>query len=136
MQRTPFSYERLLSLETGKAELFFEEKITNLGGEELPFMWGHHPAFGAPFLDGSCVLDVPEAVVESVLTGSPAARVADGVCQPWPLVSAKDGGKLDLRFIPENGGHTADMLFISGLEKGWYALTNRSLGSGFCPALG
>ena len=131
MQRTPFFYERLLSLESGKAELIFEERVTNLGGEELPFMWGHHPAFGAPFLDGSCVLDVSGAEVESVLKGSPAARVADGIRQTWPLVNGKNDEALDLRYIPENGGHTTDMLFLTDLKQGWFALTNRNLGLGF-----
>ena len=131
MQRTPFLYERFLRLESGKADLVFEEKITNLGGETLPYMWGHHPAFGTPFLDGSCVLDVSGAVVESLVNGGPAARVADGIRQTWPLVEGKNGEKLDLRYIPENGQHTMDMLFLTDLEQGWYALTNRSLGLGF-----
>src|SRR5581483_6587552 len=31
------------------------EVLTNLSGHEVEVMWSHHPAFGAPFLDESCV---------------------------------------------------------------------------------
>ena len=131
MVRTPFYYEREIRIESDKAQLFINEKVSNLGGEELPFMWGHHPAFGAPFLDGSCVLDVPRAIIESVQNGSASARVPNGIRQDWPLIKDKNGQDLDLRYIPENGGHTSDMLYLCGLEQGWYALTNRNLGLGF-----
>ena len=49
MQRTPFFYERLLSLETGKAELFFEEKITNLGGGRTALHVGTSPCLWCTF---------------------------------------------------------------------------------------
>ena len=39
--------------------LEIDERLTNLADEELDIMWGHHPAFGPPFLDDSCRIDVP-----------------------------------------------------------------------------
>jgi len=131
MSRTPFLYEREVSLLAGESKLIFTEKITNHGGVSLPFMWGHHPAFGAPFLDGSCVLDTPADKVESVIEENPSARVPAGIKGSWPIVKDKNSHQLDLRFIPENGVHTSDMLFLSGMQEGWYALTNRNLQFGF-----
>ena len=30
------------------------EVVTNTSDQDVDFMWSHHPAFGAPFLDDSC----------------------------------------------------------------------------------
>src|SRR5262249_51823725 len=49
--RTPFRLERTLILRSGSPVVEIEESVTNLGEEELAFMWGHHPAFGPPFLE-------------------------------------------------------------------------------------
>ncbi len=131
MMRSPFVLERTISLEEGKAQLSFVESVTNQGGERQAFVWGHHPAFGAPFLDGSCVLDVPADFVETSPHESDAARVPAGIKERWSLISGKTGDEIDLRLIPDNGLHTTDMLFLTGLKEGWYALTNRRLGLGF-----
>ncbi len=131
MTRSPFVLERTISLEAGKSQLSFSESVTNHGGERQAFVWGHHPAFGAPFLDGSCVLDVPANFVESVSHDLDAARVPAGIKAPWPCIKSNAGAELDLRLIPENGLHTADMFYLTGLKEGWYALTNRRLGLGF-----
>jgi len=131
MVRTPFVYKRVLSLNSGESKLSIKDSVTNKGGVDLPFMWGHHPAFGAPFLDGSCVLDVPAMVVETSNDESPSSRVPPNINSKWPIVSDRQSENLDLRFIPEEGSHTSDMLFLSGLTEGWFALTNRNLGLGF-----
>lgn len=131
MVRTPFLYEREMRLAAGESKFHLTEKITNQGGVPLPFMWGHHPAFGAPFLDGSCVLDVPAEMIESIKQEIVESRVPAGTSHAWPMVPDKENQPLDLRSIPANGGHTSDMFFLSGLEDGWYALTNRQRGLGF-----
>lgn len=131
MVRTPFSYERVMRLTADETQFHLDEKITNHGGEPLPFMWGHHPAFGAPLLDGSCVVDVPAEKIESIKQEVAESRVPVGTSHRWPVVPGRDSQPVDLRLIPANGGHTADMFFLSGLEEGWYALTNRQLGLGF-----
>ena len=131
MVRTPFVYKRELSLNSGESKLSITDIVTNWGGVDLPFMWGHHPAFGAPFLDGSCILDVPAIVVETSKDADPSSRVPPNTKSRWPIISDKQFESLDLRFIPEAGGHTSDMLFLSGLTNGWFALTNQDLKLGF-----
>lgn len=131
MVRTPFVYNRELSLNIGESKLSITDTITNRGGVDLPIMWGHHPAFGAPFLDGSCVLDSPATKVETANDENSSSRVPPNMSTTWPIVIDKQSENLDLRFIPEEGGHTSDMLFLSGLTDGWFALTNRNLRLGF-----
>jgi galactose mutarotase-like enzyme len=127
----PFLLERTMSLEKGSALLRIEETLLNESPEELPFMWGHHPVFGEPFLDGSCVLDAPAARVD-VHQGEGAAchRLAPGSQGDWPLMQDKDGRPIDLRFIPAQQSRVYDMFYLTELTAGWCALTNRKLGFG------
>lgn len=56
--RTPFRLIRRMILESNSPVLRLEEKFTNLGKQSLPFAWGHHPAFGPPFLEPGCVIEL------------------------------------------------------------------------------
>jgi len=129
--RTPFHLERIMSLEEDQAMLSLQETVTNQGGEEMPFMWGHHPAFGAPFLDNSCVLDAPAATVE-VHRGEEniANRLVPGSQGNWPWMTGKNGAKIDMRQIPSPREHVNDMFYLTGLNAGWCAVTDLSRGLG------
>jgi len=63
--RCPFLVEKTLRLRSDRATLEIEETVTNEGAEPMDFMWGHHPAFGAPFLDEHCRLFAPATGVET-----------------------------------------------------------------------
>jgi hypothetical protein len=133
--RTPFYLERTMSLDSGRAVLTLDEAVVNEGDEEIAFIWGHHPAFGRPFLDGACTLDVPAERVEVHAGPSdPVQRLTPGSSGPWPVMPGADGQPLDLRPIPGPESHHADMLYLTGLQQGWYALTNHRLGLGFAMA--
>lgn len=127
----PFLLERTMSLEKGSPILRIEETLINDSPEELPFMWGHHPAFGAPFLDGSCVLDALAARVD-VHQGEAAAchRLTPGSQGEWPLMQDKDGKLINLQSIPAQHSRVYDMFYLTHLNAGWCALTNRNLGFG------
>ncbi len=129
--RTPFYLERTMSLQSGQSALRLDETLVNEGSDQLAFMWGHHPAFGEPFLDGSCILDVPAEEVEvHEFPLDPANRLQPGIRGSWPIVTGVNGGEIDLRAIPPRTIRSADMLYLTGLHAGWYALTNRRLGYG------
>jgi galactose mutarotase-like enzyme len=103
--RTPFRLTRRMSLEQNSTLLRFEEKITNLGRQALPYAWGHHPTYGPPFLQAGCIIDLPPldgAATESLVPG------------------------------PEAG--TEAVISCSRLEGGWCALRNPTLNltAGLC----
>lgn len=56
--RSPFSIVRVVSIASGEAILTPDETIRNDSREPLDYMWGHHPAYGAPFLSQDCRIDV------------------------------------------------------------------------------
>ena len=70
--RTPFVLEKVLTLRSGRAVLEIDERLTNLADEPMDVMWGHHPAFGPPFLDDTCRIDIA------------ACRGSTERPEPWP----------------------------------------------------
>jgi len=131
-RRTPFRLERTVTIRANQANIILDETITNTGKETWPYLWGHHPAFGAPFLSSDCVLDVPAGRIEThhQPQGTPT-RLPAGAHGQWPKMQDVHGKQIDLRFIPPPTTGTADMFYLLDLKSGWYALTNRVLGAGF-----
>lgn len=127
--RTPFLVEKEITLERDRAVLSFHERVRNEGRTTMHLMWGQHPAFGPPFVDESCRIDLPGGRVHCVGL-SPNSRFAEGI-YPWPLAAGKNGETIDLRQVAGVEANTADTLHIDGLSEGWYALTNTQRGVGF-----
>lgn len=140
--RTPFFLEKTLSLEPGRAVLTIEERLSNEGGEALQLMWGHHIAFGRPFLEEGAVIDAPAQrfLVHEAMPGYGPRRFQPGVTADWPQVPAPDGSVADASQVPAYGPVKAqEMAYLAELSEGWYAITNpiRKIGFGiqFDPSL-
>jgi galactose mutarotase-like enzyme len=113
--RTPFRLDRIVSLRSGEACFHFDETVENQGKHALQFMWGHHPAFGAPFLDRNCVIEAPAEQIE-----------VGGIFQSWPV--AADGTD---HSKPGSGSGTREVMkYLHGFREGWVALNNPGLGVG------
>ncbi|HLH75062.1 MAG TPA: DUF4432 family protein [Chloroflexota bacterium] len=130
--RTPFFLERTMTIESGRPEIQFEERLVNEGAIGLDYMWGHHPAYGAPFLSESCRLDVPaRQIVMSVQQSDPERSwFPNGGRFGWPVIVGRDGQSRDLRQIPGPGQRVNNLGYLVDLEAGWYGLTNQELGFG------
>ena len=57
--RTPFFFEKTLTLTRGSSVLEIEEELVNEGEEPVHCVWGEHIALGPPFLSEECVIDLP-----------------------------------------------------------------------------
>jgi galactose mutarotase-like enzyme len=130
--RTPFYLEKTLTLTAKSPLLRIDEKVTNEGGEEMEFMWGHHPAFGIPLLDGNCVIDAPAKtiVIHPAETAS-TNRFPRNAKFKWPMAKDLKGQEVDVSKIPPPEAKWADMAYLTDLEEGWYALTNSAKKIGF-----
>ena len=130
--RTPFFFEKTLSLTSGSSVMEVEQTLTNEGGEAVHCVWGEHIALGAPFLGVDCVLDLPGGTIMNHPTAfHPNTRLEPDLKTPWPMTRAADGSEVDMsRFPPESIG-AYDMSYIADLPEGWYAVTNQRLGVGF-----
>lgn len=127
--RTPFYIEKFVTLEGNKPVVFFDEKITNEGRVCMELMWGQHPAFGPPFIDDSCVIQLPGGRVHCQNL-SPNTRFVPGEYD-WPLVPGVRGSTIDLRQVASVEADTTDTLRIDQLGGGWYALSNTVRQVGF-----
>lgn len=130
--RTPFRLVRRMRLAQGQPSLFLNEELTNLSPEPIDFMWGHHPAFGAPFLSSAVRLFVPAGQVQVHSPRFAASSIFEpGERFAWPM--ATSGGRtFDLSRVAGPDAGYADLLYLSELESAWYAMLDpeRRLGFG------
>lgn len=122
--RTPFYLEKYLTLERHSGALQVQESVLNEGRLPMQFMWGQHPALGAPFLDDSCVIDLAGARV-NCRELAPNTRFIRGVYD-WPRVPGINGNTIDLSRVGSIADDTTDTLFLDQLQASWYAVTNTS----------
>lgn len=132
--RTPFEIEKTLSLEIGKAILSIEEQLTNHAGETMHCMWGHHIAFGNPFLLEGAKIFAPAGkfiVAESMENYEPR-RFKPGAVYDWPVAYSPDGVADDASIVPPYGQVKAqELASLAELTDGWYAIVNQSYKVGF-----
>lgn len=132
--RTPLYLERTMTLVKGKAALFLDERLTNEAGESLDMMWGHHVAFGLPFLEEGALIDTSarQLWVEGG-DSTPSRRLAPGQQTSWPIAQSSSGAPLDMSIVPPHSDQSsAEMAYLSGFDgPAWYAITNPTQRAGF-----
>ncbi|MCC6944379.1 MAG: aldose 1-epimerase [Thermomicrobiales bacterium] len=132
LARSPFRLTRTMTLSPGASHVVIEETITNDAGEEIDYVWGHHPAYGAPFIGPDTIIDTNAATVtvDERLTGTTSLLEA-GATFPWPTAT-QHGQAVDLRTIPAEGAGVANMAYIHDFpgDVAWYGFTNVKRGFG------
>jgi hypothetical protein len=131
-QKTPFLLEKELRLLSGESALRVEETLTNESEVDLEAMWGHHIAFGHPFLGEGCRIRLPEAatVIPHEEPIHPEGRRVRGDQRyTWPLAEGESGEEVDLSVLPEMGT-MSEMLYLTDLPEGWYEVENSEKGLG------
>jgi Domain of unknown function (DUF4432) len=102
------------------------ETVTNASPAPVEVMWSHHPAFGAPFLDGSCVLS---AGCRSLLADdrSPGSLLEPGSRHSWPVAGTAAGGSTDLTRVPGPDEPRSVLAYLGDFSSGYFAITNQHL---------
>ena len=121
-RKMPIRAERTMRLRTGSAALEIEETVYNLSREEFHFMWGHHPAIGAPFLSEHCTLKLPTDhgfLLESIWKDD---SVKNGEMR-WPYLS----NGVDLSKIRPQEDESKFMIMLDQLTCGTYQIVNSQL---------
>ncbi len=130
--RTPFYVEKTLSINGQDPVLHIDELVRNEADEPMDFIWGHHPAFGWPFIDESCRIILPPCRVRTPEEyTAPSSRLERGQDTEWPLVQGRNGESVDLSRIPPPEVHSHDMAYIHDMQDGWYGVVNETRGVGF-----
>lgn len=129
-RRAPFLLKKTFTLYRHRAALRISEVAENESEESIQIVWGHHPAYGWPFLDDTCVIDMPPCRVKTTACLDTTSRLAENVEESWPIFRLLSGGQTDLSKIPGPSVRSQDLAFLYGFQEGWYALRNRSQGVG------
>jgi galactose mutarotase-like enzyme len=130
LARSPFRIERTMHVETGKPILYIDEQITNEGDEPMAYMWGHHPAYGAPFLSESCRIDLDAKSIRADDAYDPPNNpMHPDRDYAWPMVE-RDGRKHDLSRVPPKCEPSACLGYLHDFKSGWYGITNTAMGFG------
>lgn len=126
--RTPYYLEKWLTLKVGVPALFIRERVTNEGAVPLQFMWGHHPALGAPFLNEYCEIQLKGDCYVHTLEET---QLPGGISAKWPRVRDKAGVEIDLSRIrpPEEKKYLE--YGISNIEDSKFLVWNHKLKIGF-----
>lgn len=130
--RTPFHLVKTITLRRNESILRLSERATNESGQEVDFTWGHHPAFGWPFVDEHCRVDVPDCRIVTFEDFTPdTSRLKPAQESDWPMAEGRDGNPVDLSRIPGPDVAAHDMVFLDRITDGWYAITNTASRVGF-----
>jgi hypothetical protein len=128
--RSPLALTRRMSLRGDVPALFLEERLENEADVEFAVMWGHHPAFGPPFLDETCVVQVQAGAVDVL------AFHANGLWEPgedygFPLVpNRRSGEPEDITKVRPRETRSVDVVRFKDLAEGSYAFVSERLGVG------
>src|SRR5262245_15425412 len=100
LSRSPFRVYRTMRVESGRPVLLLRERIINEGDEPMDYMWGHHPAYGEPFLSSDCRIDIgARALLADDEYDPPFNPLAPNRRYEWPRVE-RDGRTTDLSRVP------------------------------------
>ena len=127
--RLPLVLEREMRLDEKRPILYLHERVRNEVDFAVPFIWGHHPAFGLPLAAPGSRIDLPAArvIVDSGLD-SPAVDLQPGSEHTWPLVTGRNGETVDLSVVP--GPPVQRLCYMADLAGGWCALRNPTAQAG------
>lgn len=124
--RSPFHLHRRVQVVAGQVTV--TERFTNQARTEQEAMWIHHPAFGAPFLDSGCTVDVgARAFLADAAYDTPNGDLAPGVRSAWPHAQGKDGGTVDLRAVPSADAQVDRYGYLLDFTEPRYTITNPEL---------
>jgi len=134
--RMPLLIEKTLSLEKNSAQLKITEQLTNESGTQLDIMWGHHIAFGLPFLNEGASIDTNAKTMEVHDDIVEPRRYKAGKTYNWPQAEDPTGKAFDASKIPDTSAPAyRDLSFLSNFDsttnKAHYTITNAQQKVGF-----
>lgn len=120
LYKTPYSIERIVTIDVTNQSLSVKESITNNGEQDLFVEWGQHIAFGAPLIGPGTTLDVPAKMIESAEQDKVLSRLKKGI-HTWPIKDLSS----DLSVVPSD--KATDFAILKDLDRGIYSINNRQL---------
>jgi len=125
---TPTRMEKWITLAPSSAVLRVRHRITHLGEHAFDFLWSQHPAIRVGPTH-EFLIPAGAGVVGSPGLGRLGLRPGRFT---WPLVPGHSGRSVDFSKVPASSGAAGyEMVYLTELNAGWYAVIDRSVRSGF-----
>lgn len=125
---TPTRLERTITLHRDSTKLEIQYRIEHLGRHGFDFVWSLHPALAVKPGD-RLMIPAEKGLVAEPDSGRLPLQPAEFT---WPTVPTRDGGDADFSIIPESTDTPGfEMLYLTQLAGGWYALHAPESRSGF-----
>lgn len=126
--RYPFRIEKHITIYENESRIHFKERLMNRANQAMEFSWLQHPAFGEPFLEPGCRIELPHGsrVIVIEENENPYGRIKPGEYE-WPMVMSKSGSMIDLSKIPGRELVAEETSFITDFEEGRYAIVNEKM---------
>jgi hypothetical protein len=128
--KTPLRLVKELRVEAGSPRLDFEETLVNESPVPVRLMWGHHIAFGAPFLAPGARIRLPDGVegIPHPLALNGDERRVGTERFHWPLAVSPEGDEVDLSVLPPPGT-PSEIVYLTGFPRqAWYEVGADDLG--------
>ena len=131
--RIPIRIEKTLTLYSDKTKLFIEENLINESKTKLDIMWGHHIAFGLPFLKDGAKIETNAKKMISELTMPDHRRFKPGIEFDWPKCKNINGTDDNASIIPsEATAPYSDLTYLYNFgDIGTYSIINEKVNIGF-----
>lgn len=123
----PLLVERWVTLKDGLSILENRHRITNVGTDDVDFIWGVHPGIA---ISETSRIDIPQSEV-LIDESSPNDRLGPkGTTYSWPYAKTREGERVDMRRVGARRDRTVDMHYAIGFKEGWLSVTETSNGTG------
>ena len=131
--RMPLLIEKILSMNKDDSKLRITEKLTNEGNTHLDIMWGHHIAFGLPFLKNGVSIETNAKTMEAEPSIPDPRKFKSGKLFNWPMAENINGKIEDVSKIPPVETEPyRDLCYLKGYDtKAFYTIKNEKENIGF-----
>ena len=128
---TPFLLEKSIKIEAGIPEIKISERVINKSPVDIKVIWGHHLAYGKPFLEEGCRVNISaKKCLTYNMPGVLDSNIPLNKEFVWPILPTIDGKTIDLSIIQPESTNSSKFLYINEIEAGEYEILNekRNLG--------
>ena len=131
--RVPLLIEKTLSLKKNDPTLHITEKLTNEGGTVLDIMWGHHIAFGLPFLNDGAEIETNATTFSAEPSMPPNRRFQPGKEFSWPLGEDMQGQPVHAGNIDDVSARSySELSYLTGYNKdAFYSIKSKKYNIAF-----
>lgn len=131
--RMPLLIEKTFSLKKDEAKLTITENLINQSKTSFDIMWGHHIAFGLPFLQDGAVIETNAQTFTAEASMLQQRRFKPGKVFTWPIGESMEGLKDDASIVPHvEAKPYSDLCYLKGYKKeAFYTIRNKKQGVSF-----